>query len=112
MLNKVFLQGRLTAEPEVKHTQSGVAVCTFSLAVDGVRDKPAQFFRCNAWDKGADIAMRLHKGEMTIVEGSVEIARWKDKTGAEKTAPQVRVERIHFCGQPRTETVAEEDMPF
>ena len=87
MLNKIYLMGRLTRDPELRRTQSGTAVASFSLAVD--RDyktqngeKETDFIDIVAWRNTAEfISKYFTKGRMAVVEGRLQIREWKDKEG-------------------------------
>lgn len=87
MLNKIVLMGRLTRDPEMRHTGNGTAVASFSLAVD--RDfksqsgeKETDFVDIVAWRSTADFVSKFFtKGRMAVVEGRLQIRDWKDKDG-------------------------------
>ena len=87
MLNKIFIMGRLTRDPELRRTQSGTAVTSFTLAVD--RDfksqsgeKETDFIDVVAWRSTAEFAAKYFtKGRMAIVEGRLQIRPWTDKEG-------------------------------
>ena len=81
MLNHVALQGRLTRDPELRRTQNGVPVTSFSLAVNGRKDDTL-FVDCVAWRGTAEtICQYLGKGRMIIVEGALQSREWDDKDG-------------------------------
>ena len=87
MLNKIFIMGRLTRDPELRRTQSGIAVTSFSLAVD--RDfktqsgeKETDFIDVVAWRATAEfVAKYFTKGRMAVVEGRLQMRDWTDKEG-------------------------------
>ena len=87
MLNKAILMGRLTRDPELRHTQSNMAVCSFSLAIDRDRKGPngerqTDFIDCVAWGRQAEfVAQWFNKGAMAIVVGRVQSRRWQDQNG-------------------------------
>lgn len=89
MLNKIVLMGRLTRDPEMRHTGNGTAVASFSLAVD--RDfksqsgeKETDFVDIVAWRSTADFVSKFFtKGRMAVVEGRLQIRDWKDKDGTQ-----------------------------
>ena len=97
-MNKVFLIGNLTRDPELTETASGVAVCHFAIAVnrnyagqDGERQ--TDFFNCTAWRGQAEtIARYTKKGNKICVIGSVEMREYEDNTGARRTAVDVIVQ--------------------
>ena len=107
MLNKIFLMGRLTRDPELRRTQSGTAVTSFSLAVD--RDfksqsgeKETDFIDVVAWRSTAEfVAKYFTKGRMAVVEGRLQIREWKDKDGNNRRSAEVVAENIYFGDSKR-----------
>lgn len=100
-MNKVILIGRLTADPELRHTQSGTAVCRYRLAVDRPFKKEGQknvdFLNCLAWNKNAEFASRhLRKGTKIAVEGHIKTDNF-EKDGVKHYAFEIEVERHEFC---------------
>lgn len=102
-LNKVFLAGRLTRDPELKYTPSGAAVCKLGLAVtryfkgrDGEKKEETLFVDVNAWEKTAEYCgQRLKQGRPILVEGQLRSSSWEDKsTGQKRTKIDVNAERI------------------
>jgi single stranded DNA-binding protein len=95
MLNKIFIMGRLTRDPELRRTQSGTAVTSFSLAVD--RDyksqsgeKETDFIDVVAWRSTAEFVSKYFtKGRMAVVEGRLQIHDWKDKDGNNRHSAEV-----------------------
>ena len=111
MLNQIFLMGRAGKDPEVRQTQSGVSVCSFSLAVDrDIKDKRTGERKTNwipvtAWRGTAELISRyLHKGDSIVVVGRLEIQEWTDKQGIKRTTPNVSAENVYFTGGRRQET--------
>ena len=111
MLNQAFIMGRLARDPEVRHTQSGVTVCSFTLAVDrDIKDKQTgerktDWIPVTAWRGTADLISRyLHKGDSIVVVGRLEIQEWTDKQGIKRTTPNVSAENVYFTGGRRQET--------
>ena len=105
MLNRVTLQGRLVADPELRHTQSNLAVASFRLAVErDTKDKEtgerkADFINCTAWKQTAELAARyFQKGSMAVVDGKLQVREYQDKEGARRFATEVNVTSIYFCG--------------
>ena len=99
MLNKIVLQGRLTAEPELKTTQSNIAYLDFTVAWNNkYRDiEKVCFLRCKAWRNTAELVFKwFHKGQEIIVEGNMVTERWKDKEGNNKSTLVCEVEQVHF----------------
>lgn len=99
-LNKIFLHGRMTAVPELRKTQSGKSVCTFTLAVD--RDsaqRATDFVNCVAWENRAEFVNNYFtKGQEALVMGSLNSLQFKDKVGNSRTAWEVVVDKVDFCG--------------
>ena len=102
-VNKVFLIGRLTRDPELRYIPSGTAVCKMGLAVsrkyrakDGELREETLFINVEAWDKTAEYCgERLQKGRPIMVEGSLKSDSWEDKdSGQKRTSINVRARRI------------------
>lgn len=111
MLNQTFIMGRLARDPEVRHTQSGVTVCSFTLAVDrDIKDKQTgerktDWIPVTAWRGTADrISRYVHKGDSIVVVGRLEIQEWTDRQGNKRTTPNVSAENVYFTGGRRQET--------
>lgn len=102
MLNKGILMGRLTRDPELRHTQSGTAVCSFTLAIDRDRkdangEKQTDFIDCVAWGKQAEfVAQWFSKGMMAIVVGRIQSRKWQDQNGNNRTAIEINCEDVSF----------------
>lgn len=98
-MNKIFISGRLTREPQVTHLQSGKGVSRFTVAVNRAYDREkADFIDCEAWEKqGELVAKYLTKGSQCIVEGELRIDTY-EKDGAKRTRAVVRVDRVEFIG--------------
>lgn len=110
MLNTVNLQGRLTRDPELKRTQGGTAVCSFSLAVErDVKDQDGKrtsaFFDCVAWRGTAELLCKhFHKGSMCLVSGRLEQRDWKDKNGNNRRNTEIIVSSVYFCDSKKSDT--------
>lgn len=107
MLNKTFLQGRLVADPELRHTTTGVAVATFRLAVDrDFKDKQtgerqADFINVVAWRQTGEFVSRyFSKGRMAIVEGKLQ-SRTYDKDGVRHYITEVVADNVYFGDSKR-----------
>lgn len=135
-MNKVILVGRLTADPELRQTQSGVASCRFTVAVDRkiankeTGEKEADFITCVAWRKTAEFVSKwFNKGKMIVVEGSLRNNNYQDKNHSDVThyTMDVMVDNVEFAGdgksggnnstpqQPQPdmeEVVSDGDIPF
>ena len=94
MLNKIFLQGRLVADPELRHTQNGVAVASFRLAVDRdfkdreTGERKADFINVVAWRQTGEFVSRfLTKGRLAVVEGKLQTRDYTDRDGNNSYPP-------------------------
>ena len=104
MFNKAVLIGRLTAAPELKITQSGVSVCSFTLAVnrnfkgqDG--ERKADFINIVTWRQTAEfVSGFFHKGDPIGIEGSIQTRNYEDKNGNKRTAVEVVADGAFFVG--------------
>ena len=104
MLNKIFIMGRLTRDPELRRTQSGTAVTSFSLAVD--RDyksqsgeKETDFIDVVAWRSTAEFVSKyFQKGSLIAIEGSLQTRQYQDKNGNNRTAVEVVANNVNFAG--------------
>jgi len=110
MLNHVTLQGRFVRDPEMRRTNSGKAVVSFTLACDkGGKNTGASFLDCVAWEKtGEFIANYFQKGNAIIVEGRLESRQYETKEGQKRTVAEVVVTQAHFC-EKKAEA---EDRPY
>jgi single-strand DNA-binding protein len=104
-LNVVTLVGRAGRDPEVKYFESGSVVCKLTLAVDRRRknsDEP-DWFNLEMWGKTAEVAANyVRKGSLIGVSGALKFDRWQDRsTGAERSSPVVRVDRLELLGSRR-----------
>ena len=114
MLNKIVLMGRLTRDPELRRTQSGTAVASFTLAVD--RDYKPQdgeretdFIDIVAWrGTGEFVSKYFSKGRMAVVEGRLQVRDWKDKDGAKRRSTEVIADNVYFGDSKK---VSESDTP-
>lgn len=103
MLNKIFIMGRLTRDPELRRTQNGTAVTSFALAVD--RDyknadgtKDTDFIDVVAWRSTAEFASKYFaKGRMAVVEGRLQLRDWTDKDGNKRRTAEVLADSIYFA---------------
>nr|WP_297175250.1 single-stranded DNA-binding protein [uncultured Agathobaculum sp.] len=102
MLNKAILMGRLTRDPELRHTQSNMAVCSFSLAIDRGRkdqngERQTDFIDCVAWGRQAEFVTQwFTKGMMAIVVGRIQSRRWTDQNGNNRTSIEVNCDEVSF----------------
>ena len=107
MLNKIIIMGRLTRDPELRRTQTGTAVTSFSLAVD--RDfksqngeKETDFIDIVAWRGTAEFVSKYFtKGRMAVVEGRLQIRDWTDRDGGKRRSAEVIAENVYFGDSKR-----------
>ena len=98
-MNKTLFTGRLTANPELKQTQSGVAVCSFTLAVKRprVKDK-TDFINFVAWRNQAEFVCRyFKKGDAMEVSGSLIPRKYQDQSGKNRVAYEIECDDVSFC---------------
>ena len=103
MLNKVILQGRLTETPELKVTNSGKYVTTFSLAVERDfstgNEKETDFINIVAWNNTAEfITKYFAKGKQIIIRGSLQVRKYQTQNGENRYATEVIADKVYFCG--------------
>lgn len=109
MLNKTILQGRLTRDVELRHTTSGTAVASFTLAWSEKFGETEQklFLPCVAWKGTAEMAAKwFGKGQEVLVEGKLTSRKWQDKDGNNRETVELIADRIHFCGGKQTGSAA------
>lgn len=121
MLNHVTIMGRLTRDPELRHTQSGTAVTSFTLAVDrDFKDKntgesATDWIVCTAWKGTAEFVTRyLQKGRMVIVDGRLQTRSYQDRDGNKRTAVEVVAGHVYFGDSKRKESegnAPEDELP-
>lgn len=131
-MNKIFLIGNLTRDPEMKSTQAGVPVCTFTVAVNRRKgaeagQPEADFFRVTAWRQLAENCSRyLKKGRKAGVSGSLTLYAYEDKEGIQRTSLEVLADEVEFLSpkepieeapirRPEPEQfirVEDDDLPF
>lgn len=104
MINSVVIMGRLTYEPELRATQSGISVIRFQVACDrnyqkSGEERKADFIDVTAWRQTAEFVSRyFHKGSMIAVEGSIQTDSYTDKDGNKSKSVQVVANNVSFCG--------------
>ncbi len=108
MLNHITIMGRLTRDPELRRTQSGTAVCTFTVAVDRdfqsreSQEKTADFIDCVAWRSTAEFVCKYFtKGRMIVVDGSLQSRKWTDKNGQNRVSWEVQANNLYFGDSKR-----------
>lgn len=130
-INKAVLGGRLTADPELKQTPSGVSVCSFSIAVNRKTSKDQEqqtdFINCVAWRQVAEfINNYFKKGSSICITGSIQVRSWNDQNGNKRYATEVIADEAYFVDSksdnapafqappaPKFEEVSsDDDLPF
>lgn len=131
MLNRIVLMGRLTRDPELRHTGNGTAVASFSLAVErDFKDKSSgqrvtDFIDVVAWrNTGEFVSNYFTKGRQAIVEGRLQMREWQDRDGNKRRTAEVVADNVYFAdsnkreesqaAEPRFEELADDDgeLPF
>lgn len=110
MLNNIVIMGRLTREPELRRTNSGTAVTSFTLAVD--RDftgkdgeRETDFIDCVAWRSTAEfVEKHFSKGRMAVVNGRLQQRDWTDKDGNKRRAFEVIADTVYFGDSKRSDS--------
>jgi single-strand DNA-binding protein len=108
-LNKVFLIGNLTRDPELRYTPSGTAVAEFGLAINrrftgqsGEKKEETCFIDCQAWARSAEIVSEYcRKGAPLFVEGRLRLESWEGRDGQKRSKLRVVVENFQFLGSPQ-----------
>ena len=105
MLNHIVIMGRLGKDPELRRTQSGVAVATFNVAVDrDFKDKATgqratDWITCVAWRGTAEFVEKyFSKGSLAVVSGRLQMRDWTDKDGNKRISAEVQAENVYFAG--------------
>lgn len=108
-MNSISVIGRLTADPELRKTQNGIPVASFTLAVDRPRVKDTtDFFSCVAWRQtGEFVAQYFTKGRKMGVTGSMQSRRYEDKDGNKRTVWELVVDQVDFCDKKTDSQPAE-----
>ena len=103
MLNKIFIMGRLTRDPELRRTQTGTPVASFSLAVDrdfkdkSTGERATDFIDVVAWRQTGEFVSRYFtKGRMAVVEGRLQMRDWTDKDGNKRRTAEVVADQVYF----------------
>lgn len=113
-LNKVIIVGRMAHDPELKTTQSGTSVCSFSVATSrvwtdksGQKQEEAEFHNVVAWGKTAEVASQyLTKGQLVAIEGRLMTRKWEDKTGNTRYSTEIICERLQLGPKPAPKQTA------
>ncbi len=110
MLNHIVIMGRLTRDPELRTTQTGVNVTSFTVAVErdfGGRDggeKQTDYIDCVAWrQSGEFVSKYFHKGSMIVVSGRLQSRKWQDRDGNNRTSWEINADNCYF-GESRRDS--------
>lgn len=113
MLNQIAIQGRLVRDPELRRTNSGKAVTSFTLVCDRdfknqqTGEKEVDFIECVAWGGTAEMVEKyFHKGQMSVATGRLQLRDWTDKNGQKRRAAEILVNSVYFCGSKESGTQA------
>ena len=108
MLNRIIIMGRLTRDPELRHTQTGTAVASFTLAVDrdfkdkSTGERSTDFIDVVAWRQTGEFVSRYFtKGRMAVVEGRLQIRDWTDKDGGKRRSAEIVADNVYFGDSKR-----------
>lgn len=103
MLNHITIMGRLTRDPELRHTQSGTPVASFTLAVDrdfkdkDTGERPTDFIDCVAWRGTAELVARYFtKGRMAVADGRLQLRSYTDREGNKRRTAEVVADNVYF----------------
>jgi single-strand DNA-binding protein len=110
MINKAILLGRMTKDIEIRHTNSGTMVGTFTLAVENGygENKTTDFINCVAWEKTAEFIQKwFGKGRMIAFVGRIATRSWDGEDGRKKYATEVVVKEVSFVGDKREDATSE-----
>lgn len=118
MLNVVAITGRLTADPELKKTNTGTSVCSFTVAVDRNfvkqgEERQADFLEVVAWKNAAEFVSKyFQKGSMIAVQGTIQTRNWEDKNGNKRKSTEIIADQISFCGGKAEEKPAKPNIEY
>lgn len=112
MLNHIVIMGRLTKDPDVRRTQGGASVTSFTLAVDrdfSNEEKKTDFIDCVAWKRTADfVGKYFTKGRMAAVSGRLQIRDWTDKDGNKRRSAEIVADDVYFGDSKKEENKTNE----
>ena len=115
MLNHIVLMGRMTRDPELRRTGSGIPVASFTLACDrdyGKDSKETDFVDVVAWrGTGEFVSKYFSKGQMAVVSGRLQIRAWKDKEGNNRHTAEIVADNVYFCGSKQEKAVGGAAVP-
>lgn len=115
MLNQISVMGRLTADPELKHTQNDIAVVSFTIAVERDytikgQEKQTDFFDCVAWRHTAEFLCKyFSKGRMVVLNGSLQTRMWEDRDGNNRKSVEIVAANIYFGDSKKNSSDSTQD---
>ena len=119
MLNKIIIMGRLTRDPELRRTGSGLAVASFSVACERdwpnkeTGEKEVDFINCVAWRQtGEFVSKYFSKGSMIVVSGRLQIRNWTDDNGNKRTTAEIVADDVYFGESKKKEDNAPVYIPY
>ena len=111
MLNIITIQGRITRDPELRRTGSGIAVASFSVACERdypnkeTGEKEVDFIDCVAWRQtGEFVSKYFTKGSLIVVSGRLQLRKWVDSNGNNRTSAEIVAENVYFGGSKKDST--------
>lgn len=118
MLNHIVIMGRLTRDPELRRTGSGLAVASFSVAVDrdfpnkSTGERETDFINCVAWRQtGEFVSKYFEKGSMIVVSGRLQMRSWTDDNGNKRTVAEVVADNVYFGESKKKEEKSSAPIP-
>ena len=119
MLNRITIMGRMTRDPELRRTGSGIAVASFTLSVDrdfsskDSGEKETDFIDCVAWrQSGEFVSKYFSKGRMAVVSGRLQIRNWEDNDGNKRRTAEVVADNVYFCDSKKDNAPATDNGNF
>lgn len=111
MLNTAILMGRLVKDPEMRSTQSGTPVCSFTLAVNRRgKDDGTDFLDIVAWSKTAEFVSKyFQKGQLVAVKGRIQTRTWEDQNNNKRKSTEIVAEEVHFAESKRNSEAPADD---
>jgi single-strand DNA-binding protein len=113
-LNKIIIMGRLTKDVELRRTNSGTAVASFTIACDrDFGEKETDFIECVAWKNTAEFVSKyFSKGRMAVVSGRLQIREWTDKDGNKRKTAEVVADNVYFGDSKKDDNSAPKNDSF
>ena len=103
MLNYIVIMGRMVGDPELRQTQNGTSVASFTVAVErSFGEKKTDFIPVVAWrNTGEFVSKYFRKGSMICVAGSLQSRQWEDRDGKKRTSWEINADSVHFTGEAK-----------